>query len=318
MEAVQVLVSERTWADFGSEMESLGSEFAFVVVADGKLQPEPDQPRILFKTEEISGEEVGRLLGRFPSIEWIQVSSAGLESVLPHLSDYHGTLSNGAGIHAGAIAEWTISMMLLHARDMERVIQDSRLGEWNPVPCRELAGKRLGVIGAGATGRAVARIAVALDMDVVGVRRCGEPVTNFSEIYPVEETDEVLRTSDYVLIAAPLTEQSRGMIGERELEIMRPDAALLNMARGGLVNTDALVRAMHAGQIAGAYLDVTEPEPLPAGHPLWFAPNVVITGHSSWLNSGARRRIFRFFADNLLRWRIGEPLVNLVDPSRNY
>ena len=185
---------------------------------------------------------------------------------------------------------------------------------------RELNGATCGIIGMGAIGSEVARRAVAMCMRVIAIRRSGGagPEAAAVEVLPPSGLPYLLRESDYVVLAAPLTPETRNLIGAVELATMKPFAILINVGRGALIDEDALGAALRAGTIGGAGLDVVRQEPLPHDSPLWTLPNVVITPHSSVRTERHWERVTDLLCDNLRRYVAGEPLRNLVDPGRGY
>jgi phosphoglycerate dehydrogenase-like enzyme len=174
------------------------------------------------------------------------------------------------------------------------------------------------IIGLGQIGQAIAERAAVFGMHVVGSRRSGAAVPGVSAVVPADGWRPLLGEADYVVIAAPLTPETRGMIGAAELATMRPDAYLINIARGEIVDEAALIAALQSGRIAGAGLDVFNVEPLPAESPLWGLPNVFITPHISWNSPAVLPRTLDLFLDNLRRYRDGEPLRNIVDKHAGY
>src|SRR5438105_8763028 len=212
--------------------------------------------------------------------------------------------------------------MLAFAKRFPRAMRSQQEGRWNAYWPEELEDKTVGIMGIGAIGSRVAEIAGALGMRVLAMRRSvdsrqrGEgPV---SEVLPPSDLPYLLRESDYVVVAVPLTPESHHLIGEGELRAMKPSAVIINIARGAVIDEQALIRALREGWIAGAALDVFEREPLPAASELWGMENVPLTPH---ISGGTRRYMERavdLFCDNLRRYLAGEALRNVVDPARGY
>ncbi len=317
MPAVEVLIPRSVEEEFPGRVASVDPQIRVRLVdQDGSVEG-AEAPRVLMRGN-IRNEAMQRLLEEYPTIEWVHVSSAGVEHLLPLLEGFGGIVTNSAGLYAEPIAEWVIAMMLMHAKRLRVLVERFERREWQGVASEEIGGKTLGIIGTGGIGTAIARRARGLGMHVVGMRASGKPSEHVERMYTPNGLHEMLGLSDYVVIATPLTEQTAGLIGEPELRAMQPSAVLLNIARGRIVQTEALVRALEEGWIAAAYLDVTDPEPLPPEHPLWGLPNVFITPHTSGHSPLSSRRVLDFFISNLRRWLQGEPLRNVVNLERGY
>ncbi len=196
-----------------------------------------------------------------------------------------------------------------------------RSASWYNLGARELVDQTVGIIGLGHIGRRVAQLARAFGMHVLATRRTvsnGEKDPDVDQLYPMEQLQELLRLSDYVVLAVPLTQETEKLMGEAELRVMPRNAYLVNVARGRVVDEEALIRALQERWIAGAGLDVTEEEPLPANSPLYSMPNVILTPHISGLSAHYDKRLTALFAENLQRYRSGQPLRNRYDPGRGY
>jgi phosphoglycerate dehydrogenase-like enzyme len=236
-------------------------------------------------------------------------------------------VTTAVGIHASTISEYVFGSMLMFNRSWPEMVrlQDRHIwphsASWYKLGGRELLDQTLGIVGLGAIGRRVAQLGKAFGMRVIGTRRTVEPGVQDPDVdllYPIERLKDMLRQCDYVVLSVPLTSQTEKLIGEAELRAMRPDAYLVNVARGQIIDERALIRALKEGWIAGAGLDVTDPEPLPADHPLFSLPNVILTPHISGVSIHYDRRLTNLFAENLRRYRTGEPLRNQYDPLRGY
>jgi len=265
-----------------------------------------------------------------PHLRWLQCSSAGVDGLLPTgvLDPDSGVIvTTATGIHAATISEYVFGSILMFNRNWSEMVrlQDRhvwpRSASWYNLGARELVDQTLGVIGLGHIGRRVAQLGQAFGMHVLATRRTvsdGEKDPDVDELYPIEQLQELLRLSDYVVLAVPLTQETEKLIGEAELRAMRPNAYLVNVARGRVVDEEALIRALQERWIAGAGLDVTEEEPLPANSPLYSMPNVILTPHISGLSVHYDKRLTGLFADNLHRYRSGQPLRNQYNPERGY
>ncbi|MGE5618692.1 MAG: D-2-hydroxyacid dehydrogenase [Sphingomonadaceae bacterium] len=256
-------------------------------------------------------------------LRWVQAGVSGVERMLAAgLRERDVLLTNARGAHGVPIAEFIVGMMLAFATGLHTLVraQPRRARVFDPVVSSkfELEGQRLCVLGAGDIGGTLARKARALGMRVSVVRRSGAPLADADDTHPWDRLLELLPLADHVALCLPLTAETAGLIGERELRAMNPTAYVYNVGRGRSIDPDALVRALQEGWIAGAGLDVTTPEPLPEDSPLWDMPNVILGQHtsgSSPLNAG---RITAIFLENLGRYLRQEPLINLVDPRRGY
>jgi phosphoglycerate dehydrogenase-like enzyme len=275
---------------------------------------------------------------RVPALRWVQGHFAGVDSVIDHPLITSVTLTTSSGVHAPAMAEYVLMMMLAFAHHLPRMLEWQRRAEWPRerwalFAPRELRGATVGVVGYGSVGREVARLARAFGMRVLATKRdtahaaeqgWGLPGVGDSEgrsvdrLYPPEALGEMLGESDYVVLVVPLTPATRGLIDAEALQRMKRDAVLINVARGGVVDEAALVEALRMGAIRGAALDVFAQEPLPADSPLWTLPNVVLSPHVSGFTLEYDNRAMALFADNLRRYVAGEPLLNVVDVSLGY
>lgn len=297
-------------------------------------QESPEEARrnldaILAQTEVVLSNPVvpEDIASRAPQLRWIQLTSAGVDRLLDAPVLKSGiTITTASGIHAVPISEYVIGAMIAFAKGFPRAWRAQASRAWQPYWPDELEGRTVGIIGMGAIGTRVARLAHELGMRVLGLRRSasrratgrevGAPFLD--ELLPPADLLHLLAESDYVVLSVPLTPDSRGLIGEPELRAMRPRAVIINIARGAVVDERALVRALKEGWIAGAALDVFEIEPLPAESELWGLENVLVTPHISGGTPRYMERAVDLFCDNLRRYLAGQPLRNVVDPSRGY
>ena len=266
------------------------------------------------------------LFAQAKRLRWIHSASAGIEANLfPALVESDVVLTNSTGLHEICIPEHVLALLFAFARNLPvafRLKQEHRWDRIEPLRrggIRELSGANLAILGAGPIGRALAGKAAPLGMHVRVLRRhAGKPVAGSEQVVGPEALHELLGWANFVVLAVPLTAETRHLIGARELRSMRSDAVLVNIARGDVVDQDALVEALRAGTIAGAGLDVTTPEPLPAEHPLWELPNVILTPHISGYLRGYFPGVLAIFADNLGRFLASAPLHNIVDKRLGY
>jgi phosphoglycerate dehydrogenase-like enzyme len=282
-----------------------------------------DAIRAAWDEIEIAGGDVGieRLLA-MPRLRWYQQWGAGADWIMEHpeAQGKDWIVTNASGLHAIPISEHIFTLMLALARRIPEAVQAQERHAWvrsgGLPPIFELAGKTLVLIGVGAIGERTARIAEAMEMRVIGVRRDPDrPAQGVARMVGPDQLDKVLPEADLVVLTVPLTPETQQMIGPRQLALMKPTACIINIGRGGTIDQDALIEALNNGQIGGAGLDVTDPEPLPADSPLWDAPNTLITGHYAGSTPVYQERALAIFQDNLARYIAGQPLRNRLDLS---
>lgn len=253
-----------------------------------------------------------------PNLGWLHVFHAGVNGIrYQALLDRGVSLTTSSGSHAEPIAQTAMLAMLWFARRFGHWQEAQRDRRWARVVApdepRDLCGQTLVVVGVGAIGGHVSRMAQAFGVHVLGVRRSPRRADDqVDELHPPSALPELLPRADWLLLACPLTEETRGLIDETALALLPSHAHVLNVSRGAVIDEPALIRALDHGQLAGAYLDVFEQEPLPADSPLWDMPGVVITPHNSAVSSGNDDRVVDIFLDNLVRWHDGKPLTNHI------
>ena len=264
---------------------------------------------------------LGALLTRAPRLRWVHAGSAGVEHLLPALAARPDiVLTNSTGVFERPIAEYVLGLVLRHAKGFGETAAAQAHRRWAYRETASIEGSTMVVVGAGRIGTAIARLAAAAGMRVIGVRRRsdGGSAPPFDRIVGIVDLPEVVSEADFVAVATPATDSTRHLIDARILRAMRRTAYLVNVGRASAVDTDALVAALHQGAIAGAALDVFEEEPLPASSPLWTTPNLFVSPHMSGDADNWGRRILELFATNLAAWRAGRPLDGVVDRSRGY
>ena len=270
------------------------------------------------------GPPIDAILEAAPNLRWIHQRGAGIDRIAtPRLVASDVVLTNGSGNHAPNIAEHVLCLMLAFARGLPALVRAQQQRCWQPPKAGavfELGGQTLALVGVGAIGSALGQRAAALGMEVVGVRRSSgaAPPPGVARVVALDGLDAVLAAADHVAISLPLTSETRGLFSTARLAAMKPGAYLYNVGRGGTVDHGALLDALRSGHIAGAGLDVTEPEPLPADSPLWLEPGVVVTAHSSGMTPRSFERYQHLLLDNLRRQVRGEPLLNVVDKRLGY
>ena len=259
-------------------------------------------------------------------LRWIHTGAAGVASLLhPELAEHDIVLTNSAGVHAEPMAETVLAMILHFARGLDHAVRAQARSEWRSdlyegtdSGVREIAGATLGIVGLGGIGRAVARRAHALGMDVIATRRSSSAVEDVTILRGENALGELLSKSDYVVLTVPATSQTHTLIGAAELGLMRRDAVLVNVARGTVVDESALITALQERRLRGAALDVFGREPLPPDNPLWTLDNVLITPHISATSPRYWEREGELMLDNLRRYLDGRELRNVVDVSAGY
>ena len=265
-------------------------------------------------------------LAKATKVRWVQVQSAGVDrylSIKPLMENEEIVLSNFRAIHGPSIADHAMAMLLFLTRNLDFYSQAQQEGKWKrgeaPRKGVALAGKTMLVVGLGGIGSEIAQRAHGCGMRVIGTRRSDSPSADYVEkVGKPDDLLEMLKEADVVALAVPLTDETRDLINAEALAAMKKNSYLINIARGAVVNTDAMIEALESGQLAGACLDVTDPEPLPEGHPLWKAPNVIITPHVAGRSTVTNQRRSALTVENLRRFSAGEPLLNVVDKEAGY
>jgi phosphoglycerate dehydrogenase-like enzyme len=257
-----------------------------------------------------------------PRVRWIHSRSAGLEQMLfPELVASNVIVTNGSGVFSPSLGEFALAAILYFAKDLRRMIRNQMSGVWEQFDVTMVSGQTLGIVGYGSIGRAVATRASALGMHVLGLRRVSQASNEdplIDRVYAPEELLEMLRRCDYVVVTVPLTEQTRGLVGDIEFAVMKKNAVVINLGRGPTVEESAMIKALSQGRIRGAALDVFDQEPLPQGHPFYSLENVLLSPHCAdhtpdWLDDA-----MRFFLEQLERYRRGETLLNVVNKTSGY
>ena len=255
-----------------------------------------------------------------PRVRWVQSTSAGIGQMVKRVGlDKTGiVLTTSSGVHARPLADFCLMAMLMFAKDYVRMERDRKAKRWERYCGEELTGKTLAIVGLGRIGQEVARHGKRMDMRVVGMRRTDAPVEGIDKMFDRDQLRDVLGETDFLVLAAPHTPETEGIIGADEIAAMKRGAVLINIGRGQLVDESALIRALEMGRLAGAALDVFSAEPPPADSPLWDMPNVIISPHSASTVTQENARITELFCDNLRRYLSGRPLRNVLDTEKLY
>jgi len=282
-----------------------------------KEKPTAEQ---LARTEAMmAGAVPAGLLPAMPRLRWAQAMSAGVDNwlALPDLPSGL-TLTCARGTHTESMPENIIGALFHVAKPYAQVAEHQKQSKWVHTVAQPLTGKTLGILGLGAIGQEVARIAVALGMHVIGTKRRPTRIPNVAEVLAPERTDEVLSQSDFVLLLLPATPETENFIDAKRLARMKPSAWLLNFGRGQIINDADLMAATREKKIAGALLDVFRQEPLPSEHPFWKAPGIIVLPHIGGPHPQRDRFVARLFVENLKRFLDGEPLKEVVDRAAGY
>ncbi len=259
------------------------------------------------------------LLERTSDLKWIQVMSAGVDRLPDEILKSPIRIVTASGLHGTPMGEVVLEMMLMFAKDAPACLQMKQTREWRRYRPKLLRGQTAGILGLGSVGREIARLCGAFGMKVIGLRRSdGPPLTEVDRLYPRGQLHQLLAESDFVVLALPLTRETRDLIGERELRSMKPTAYLINVARGAVVEEATLIRALEEKWIAGAGLDVFIREPLPPESKFYELPNVIFSPHISGEMPDYETRATEIFCENLRRYVAGEPFLHEVDKVKEY
>lgn len=261
------------------------------------------------------------LPARTGRLKWLQVMTAGVDRLPGEILKSGIRVTNASGLHGAAMGEVVLEMMLMFVKDAPACMRMKQEKEWRRYRPAILREKTVGILGLGAVGKEIARLCKAFGMEVIGMRRSGggpAGLSDVDQVCPREQLPELLAQSDFVVLALPLTKETTGMIGEKELRGMKPTAFLINVARGAIVEEGALVRALEEKWIAGAGLDVFAREPLPPESPFYTLPNVIFSPHISGDIPDYEARAFDVFYENLRRYLAGEPFLHEVDRIKGY
>lgn len=273
------------------------------------------------KAEVLIGSrfDLATLRARMPRLRWVQTTSAGVEHLAP--LDWVGdlALTNASGAHGPKAGEFGLMALMMLNDHMPAHFSNQRRHEWGRIFSTPIAGKTATIIGTGGMGAAVAEKARLLGVTALGISRSGDPHPAFDRVVAVADLSGALPESDFLVVACPLTRETRGLIGAAALDLLKPGAGLVNIGRAAIVDYDALRVRLENGRLSGAILDVFDPEPLPADAPWWDVPNLVVIPHVSSDHADAYLlRVLEIFFANVARYLAGEPLKNRVDPALGY
>ena len=331
--ALSPILSARYRAEDLERIRAAAPGARIVTLSREGLTDEPVEDVEVLLRGWLSSDAFDRLVARAPRLNWVHSASAGVERALTPAARERGlVITNARGVFSRPIAEYVLMMILAVSRRLPGLLELQRERTWQPLEGVELRDVTVGIVGLGSIGRAVGALATAFGCRVVAVRRradagsappADEESRSFGEVLldrvgGPELLPDLLRESDFVVLAAPLTPETQNMMDATALAAMKPGAWLINIARGGLVDERALLSALRDGRIGGAVLDTFRDEPLQPSSPFYDLPNVIVTPHTSWSSSRVLDRSVELFCDNLRRYAAGEPLLNVVDPAAGY
>ncbi len=324
---IEIVLPRHLAADYGARIEAAGGGRVRLVPVRGG---DPRDPGVGAAEIAVNGAFDGPgtfadVLAAMPRLRWAHSLAAGIDDfATPALAARDCRLTNSAGVYAPALAEYALAGMVMLARGMPGWLRDQGDRAWRPpliAPGPELRGKRVSILGYGSVGRYLATLCRALGMEVWASRRTPGPATGepVDRMLPAARVDELLAGEPFLDICAPLTRATRGLVGAAELAALAPGAVVVNIGRGGIVAEAALARALAAGRLAGALIDVTEVEPLTPASPLWSAPNLWLTPHIAGNTPECWDRSVELFCGNLAAFLDGEPdrMANPVDIRRH-
>jgi phosphoglycerate dehydrogenase-like enzyme len=279
---------------------------------------------VLFGVPADTPEGLAWAVRTAPGLRFVQATSAGAgqqvrRAELTPEELEHVAICSSSGVHGVPLAEWSIFGLLAFAKHLPRLQREAKERRWEHYPTNELRGQTLLVVGVGAIGAEVARLASAFGMRVLGVKRnTGEHVPHVESLHPAAELPDLVAGADAIVVTLPLTDETRGLIDRDTIENMRDGAVFVNVGRGRVVDEEALIDALRSGKLAGAALDVTFKEPLPPESPLWEMENVILSPHTAALSRHENERIVELFAENLRRYLRGDELLSRVRTSVFY
>jgi len=314
---VALFCTDTIFDAYGDRIAAIAPDLEVIVLRDGVevSASEIERITIAFFSSDAWPDRAGaffRVVLSATHLEWLHSMSAGVDSpVFTMLIERGARVTNSSGASAAPIAGTVMLYLLALSRDLPRWLRSQARHEWSPAPFRELAGQRVVVVGYGPIGQEVVRLATAFGMDPVIVRRAplgDEPCA----VHRLADLRNCVGDADAVVVALPLTAETRGVIDADVIAAMRSTAVFVNVGRGELVDQRALTAALALGRIGGAGLDVFDPEPLGVDDPLWDLPNVIISPHTSGASAGTERRVCEYFLANLERFQRGESLHNAV------
>ncbi|WP_064093927.1 D-2-hydroxyacid dehydrogenase [Rossellomorea aquimaris] len=316
---MKVIVTFKPKEEFREDLQKSFPEveFLFYRTIEDSRDELPNAEVIVTMGEDLTDEHIEMS----QNLKWIMVTSAGLEKMPFQSIKERGILvTNAKGIHKIPMAEFTFGLMLQHAKQLQAVLDQEKEAVWSRrLPTTELHGSSLLVIGAGAIGGEIARIAKAFQMKVSGVNSNAKPAQYFDNMFTLETFEEQLPHADYVVAVLPSTESTKSFIGVKHFKKMKDSSVFINIGRGDLVSEDVLTEVVKSQLIGHIYLDVFKDEPLPKDHPFWKEEGITVTPHLSSITKNYLPRAFDIFKQNLITYsKNNEEFINIVDVERGY
>ncbi len=315
MAKIKVLIASGISEEVAAMLEAAPSEMEIDFLPDGaKLSDHISDAEILYG---VVSEDA---LPHAKSLQWVMQPFVGVErSMYPAFKESPITLINSKRLYGPQLAEHAFALLLSLTRGINTQLELMREKEWKWLPCVEVSGMTMGILGLGGIGRAVAQRAKAFDFEVIAVDP--EPMEKpdtVDELGQLDQLHEFLSRSEVLTVCCPITPQTHKLLSHAEFDALPEGCYFINVSRGKVVDEDALVAALKSGKVAGAGLDVTYTEPCPQDNPLWTLPNVILTSHTAGASQNIAKRAMQTFLDNMHRYVNGEPLINVVDKEKGY
>jgi len=320
MSAPTLLVIADPSAAYLEPLARVSGQVRMIVSDDSvKLREAAPQADAIFYATTKAGL-LAEVLPNATKAHWVHSMWTGVEGLLtPEMLAHPAQLTNGRGVFKWPLADWVVAVMLYFAFDFGRIVRQQQAGLWEPFIAGRLEGKTLGIVGYGSIGSAAAARAKVFEMRIIAMRRKSAPSDGLvDQSYTSADLRQLIAKSDYLLLALPLTPDTRGMIGAAEIAAMKSSAVLINVGRGPVIDEPALIAALDSGKIRGAALDVFSVEPLPAGHAFYKMNNVLLSPHTADRVEGFLGPAVDAFLENLDRFLHGKPLENVVDKNAGY
>lgn len=330
-EPIVVLVPDTVRPEFIAAVKAVSPRVSLAPVPkDGPLPKAVARADVLFRSADFAPERVDVILHEARSLRWIHIPFAGVDGMIPTVMVQLGaTITHAVGLYDLPVAEFALALILAVSKRLPIFARAQAQGRWEGVTSWDytsalphapnlLRGRTVGILGFGGIGGTLAEMLRPLGVRILGFRRSGGPDPRADTMYGPNQLLEILAASDFVILALPLTDETRGLISVRELAAMRPTAWLINVGRGAVADEGALLAALEGRQIGGACLDVFPTEPLPPDHPYFRLPNVVVTPHVSGLFETRTEAEIQVFVDELKRFLRGEPFRGTLDVARGY